>query len=406
MHQAMHFEPVKYIDGVLFFVFKTPIILFLFRSIVFFLPILYLLKVFPVVNNHDKNFLILLSFTYCLYPSVQNAVSFDLRPFIFLGPCFFISFLAVCFNRPKWEILTSFNLMFLIREEALIFAIVIILYALADNYKEKSESGYILRSLLLSWIFWFTLILIYYRWSGYHYHLSSQRLFAFSMIPIVVLIYLFIVRKKLFSIKTIRSLAILSIFAPLGCQFYLSSRSSELTQIIKSLIFYPRWMLYFSCVLLVSIVLWQTIEKKAFKIFLLSCFSLVLAISVALNYFSFGKLSSYLEGRRAADLVFSLRDSTDKYNSHILCDYQTYQAFYDYENVYVYQRLPSYLISGEKRFYPANIAILGKLIKERIEYIIASNDKIGTILNLAEKLGVECELIEQNKRFSAYHLIG
>ena len=54
----------------------------------------------------------------------------------------------------------------------------------------------------------------------------------------------------------------------------------------------------------------------------------------------------------------------------VLTDQTTFQAFYDHENVVVYERLPWHLIAGEERRWPRNQARLSTLLRDQIEWIV------------------------------------
>ena len=115
-------------------------------------------------------------------------------------------------------------------------------------------------------------------------------------------------------------------------------------------------------------------------------------------------INTYEENSEYASLVFQFADRIDSNTSYLLCDYQTYQAFYDYERVYVYNRLPWYVIKGASRYYPRNEDALARLLEEKIEYIVVSQQSLENIMALLISTGQEPIEIIQNERYSALRL--
>lgn len=187
LHQAVHIEPIKSLDALVYAIFRTSTALIVWRSLLFFAPILYFLRVFPTPTPSDRRFAALFVLLYCLYPATPMAAVYDLRPFGLLAPAFL-----------------AFNTLFLARTA----------------------------------------------------------------------------------------------------------------------------------------------------------------------------------------LIFEFRQRLDPTQTHTLCDYTTHQAFYDFEYLYVYERLPAYLIPSQERLYPANIAALTRLLHEEIEYIIISRGEQATIDDLIARAGI------------------
>ena len=67
-----------------------------------------------------------------------------------------------------------------------------------------------------------------------------------------------------------------------------------------------------------------------------------------------------------ARLGWDIKAGMDHYQTNILLDYDTYQAFYDFENGTVYNRLPLWMVWPADRFYPKNKVFLARLIRDRM----------------------------------------
>ena len=85
-------------------------------------------------------------------------------------------------------------------------------------------------------------------------------------------------------------------------------------------------------------------------------------------------------------------------------EFTTYQAFYDYENVSVVERLPWYVAGGADRFYPdaVNVEVVKNLLQDEIEYIA-----------FAQKTAIDIEplipsttprALSENRKFSVWRL--
>ena len=116
-------------------------------------------------------------------------------------------------------------------------------------------------------------------------------------------------------------------------------------------------------------------------------------------------MQAMAERRGPETLVFDLRETTDPYGTHVLADYATYQAYYDYEHVYVYNRLPWYLVSDdEARFHPANLTTLQRLTREQIEYVAISNESRESIDELLSLVGMTPVKVVENEQFTVMRL--
>jgi hypothetical protein len=405
-HRALHFEPIKYVYAALYYFAKTPRALFWFTSLLYFLPLVYLALTSPrtdqfrVLNGtggcvrastgrhvrEGSSLILVVALLYVLFPAALMTPSFDLRPYVFLAPFFFMSLIAVRFQRPLWERLLCFNCMFLAREEALLLAIPLILLQLTID----DEPGLRKRSVLalsLSWLAWVSLTLGFFKWTGYHSSLFEQ---PWNLLQILVLcgvgllvlgvLSLRKLRPPAFSRRRLQIAAYSSVFIPLAFHFFSSevpdSFSPTLSWLIQTLCT-PRYSLYFVATLGL-LLFWR--EGRAP---VPSKWQLGLAASVLLTFLGVGmfalagivRTGIYYQRQIApAREVFALRNSTDKYLSCILVDYQTHQAFADYQNVFVYNRLPWEMAPGEGRYYPANSQIVQTLIKDRIEYVVLSKE--------------------------------
>ncbi|MEK6221751.1 MAG: hypothetical protein N2D54_05845, partial [Chloroflexota bacterium] len=103
--------------------------------------------------------------------------------------------------------------------------------------------------------------------------------------------------------------------------------------------------------------------------------------------------------------IFTLRETTNKIKTSILTDYATYNAFYDYENVFIYQRLPWFLLQGDERFFPDNREVLDRLLQTKIEYLAISKTSEKTLSPLLKELKISTIVIDETENFVTYKII-
>jgi hypothetical protein len=121
-----------------------------------------------------------------------------------------------------------------------------------------------------------------------------------------------------------------------------------------------------------------------------------------------GVLNTYMKFNNAvqnADGIWSIKKNLDPYETNVLVDYATYQAFYNIENTYVYNRLSWATVGGMKRFYPANKDILLSLIDQQINYIIISRASINDINSILAGSSVQRKVVFENEQFIGMEII-
>ncbi|MBU8922072.1 MAG: DUF2079 domain-containing protein [Bacteroidales bacterium] len=401
-HKAIHLEPVKYVYAIIYRFFKSPLLLFLFIAIIYFSPLLYLARFHPMDTGLDRYFMVILSGLYVVFPSTVEVVAYDLRPYVLLAPLFLLSMLSVYLRRPLWEKLVFFNLMFIAREEGLVFGLIVILFAIAGCKDRQSRRSHA-TGLISSWFIWLVLSLMYFIWTGYSFNAVLNlrvTLFVLAVAAFSLLALLLLWRKAIeekVSRGFLQLITYVLVFAPLGFQYFkpnLHRFTGNPLDGIKyatlSLVTYPKYNLYFICALLLTFLVWELMRKRRIKQIIIGCLVIATIMFVSVNAI-FLRRDITIEKYTASEVIHDLRESTDKYSTFILTDYATHQAFYDYENVYVYNRLPWYLVAGQERYYPdpENISALKKLLKSDIEYIVVSRESTEEIERLLRSSSIE-----------------
>lgn len=371
---------------------------------------------------------------YVLFPSSLLVPSYDLRPFIFLAPFFLLSILSVAFYRPLWEILLWFNAMFLAREEALLFGIVILIYTFV-KIKEHSLRRKALMFLSLSLTIWGLATLSFFIWTGYSTTVFEEianainqisELFVSSpwiLIPAILGVFGLVafavfywrrLRAKAYYQRILEIMAYSTIFLPLGLEFIRNALPGNLPPTIRwmaRLTLDPQRYLDFVALLgLIIIVLFPLLNRneKSKALPIVTAFFCMLFVSINIIAPS-GVLKSYMANQNqisSANDVWGIRKVTDKYKSWILVDYSTHQAFYDYQHVYAYNRLPWDVTPGVARYYPANRQIVQSIVNKDIEYVVVSKDSYSLVSEFLSQGGLVGVKLFENDEFVAIYIIG
>ena len=174
-HQSIHFELTKYVFYPLLYVgVEGPFLIFGLLSFLYFLPIAYIAAHINKQTRQDRLFLLLLSVIYIIFPVSMLVPGFDLRPYILLGPIFLTGILAYVFEKSTYEKIFWFNALFFVREEALIFGIIHLIFAFIISNNRK-----FLLSLMFFWLFWAGVITTYFVWTGYESEFQEKSLALF-----------------------------------------------------------------------------------------------------------------------------------------------------------------------------------------------------------------------------------
>ncbi len=433
-NQAIHFEPIKYIYALLYHFSNTPLSLFLLTSTIMFLPLIYAAYAIPMDTKNQMVAVLSVAMLYVFYPSSLMMPSYDLRPYIFLAPFFLLSIMSISFSRPLWEILIWFNAMFLAREEALIFGAVLICYAFT-KIKEPDSRRRTILFLCLSLLIWGVAIFSFLIWSGYPttiYGLPAKILLRLSelffqkpvlfwiasLCSVAVLVGMLFswrqLRKKTYFPRLLEILSFGILFLPLIYEFYRNETSSILSPSLGWLIqlpLDPLEYLNFIAILGLAIIVLFPFNGKisrpgASLVVIWSLVILFLSINIFNSQGLFRLSGIYQNQMRSASDIWAVRKLSDKYESWVLVDYSTHQAFYDYQHVYAYNRLPWETAQGDMRYYPANSQIVQEILNDHIEYIVVSQDSMGVINDFLTKSGLVPHKLFENNMFVALQIAG
>lgn len=425
IHRNLHFEPIKYIYAFVYRVFQTPYALFIFIAIVFFSPLLYLTYAMPLNSPSDMLGALTLGTLYLLLPSTIHSVAFDLRPYIFLAPFFLMTILSIRFSRPPWEQIFWFNALFLAREEAVILGAIILLFC-AVSKQSYSMQPITFIALCISYFSWTIATAAFLRWTEYPVIIENiptlilkiyKRLASHD--PLILLILILSCGSVAFAIwilrmyfkrqprfqATLEILSLGSVFFPLSIPLL-----QKYEPISLGAFFYePRYFLHYIAIITLSIATLRhfrlQISEKIWSALIITCGAIIVLVHIVTPggfLRTYTPINNYIQ---YTDKVWSFKMKLDPYNSKVLADYATHQAFYDFENIYAYNRLPWHIVNGKKRHYPANQNIVRSLIEDQIEFIIISRVSLNDINSILENSSVTSKMVFENQQFIGLEII-
>ena len=116
----------------------------------------------------------------------------------------------------------------------------------------------------------------------------------------------------------------------------------------------------------------------------------------------------FLEAYRHRDdtkIILDFRKYTDKYQDYVLTDIKTHVMLYDYENIFAYRDLPAHYMTNDGQNpipFPQSAPLLVSLIKEKMKYVIVSNDSLDDVGGLIKMSEVPFQLKATNGIYSVY----
>lgn len=425
LHQAIHFEPVKYLYVPLYRISQGPIGIFFLMSLLYYTPLLYIYLIHPKDSRQDLILIILFSLLFTFTAASINSLGFDARPRILMTPAFLLLMLAVHYRRPLPEQLIGLGSLFTIREEALLLAPILIAYGFLRGESSRKRLTWIISSGVL-WLLYAITLFAYYRWTGYQNYDEYSSLDFFANTPwflypalalailyLFYFIYIWLKKKTLFSdwplaLSTF-SFGIFFAMARftqgwLSRQFVAPDKSAA--DIWLASLRNPDSSLLLISLLALMAMLWQPLKSNRARqtlllvLFVAALFTLLDGINVLANH-----VQTWGERIPPAQVVLELREETDPYTTGILTDEETFQVFYDYEKVALYQRLPWSLYGADQpRYYPQNMDQLGSIVKQNIDYIVVNKSNDGDMQDIFSDLQLSYAIQSENDAYIVYRL--
>ncbi len=426
--QALHAEYFRYAYIGLYALFGKPWPLYLFFSAVFFLPVLYAALLPRRDGRWSHRTALLLILLYVLYPATFPSAVGDIRSRFLFAAAWVLLMLAVVNDRPFREKLVFFMLLLGIREEGILFG----LLAAALNFFYTRDARARIRQtvVLLALVgLALALFLLFMHWNQYlrftpesiplpipealKLRLFSRRgLAVMALLGGLAAVLGFLAwrrwpeRTRRIGLGMVHILSILIVSAPSITELrkWIAAEGSFTWGTPASFAGFlalptPSLPAYMLIVLLVLLLETQRGRRRAVWAAVLAVLG-VLFLAMTLSTFP-KELRLYQREAAPARLVWEIKGSLDPYADGILVDYNTLQAFYDFNEVVVYQRLPLWIAHPESRFYPANKELLAEVVRERIRYAVITVESLEQVREVAQMAGMQVEQVAANQRYTA-----
>jgi hypothetical protein len=419
--QAIHIEYFRYTYTILYWLFHSSLALYIFYCLLFFLPILYF-ALLPRPNTRAAWLPpVLFALLYLSIPAALNSVTYDLRPRILFIAAWSLVVLAVYYRRPFREKLILFLFLLFLREESILLGgIVLVLNfirmpATSDRWKQT----FLFLFLTLAN---FAAFLAFMKWGGYNEFgpfnpnnfltdLSLSGLLALSTVGILLLLLVVLVarRRPAYLPPLLFFLAYSAAILMTGLSAYRDITLWYLTQIAISPV--TAWDVFLKIItgaqnslalyiLILAPILLLDSARGRWRSLLAGSLGALCILFAALSVYTLvPEISAWKQSLAPARLVWNFKAEQDPYQTNLLLDYNTYQAFYDFDKIIVYNRLPLWMVEPYQRYYPNNKRVLASLIRDRMQYAVISQESLANVRELAAIAGRPARVIASNQRY-------
>jgi hypothetical protein len=344
-------------------------------------------------------------------------VTDDLRPRILFIPAWCLMTLAIFYDRPFIETLVFFGLLIGIREEGILLGSILMVI---NFLRMKGKPGRRVQTLVFIGFTAIALVafLAFMAWGRYTRvdamydprnslgSLFSTRLpliVGLAALVVLCLAFFWFKKREQFNLLLIM-LLYLSAIGLTGIQIaresfwwsgnQIQGAQANIWESYLSLITSSKSALTFYMILLPLVLLLDSIRNNSRKLMLglLSLLCLVFAVTTLES--STRLIEDLRQNIPHARLVWDFTADHDRYRAQVLVD-----AFYNFNHVIVYNRLPLWDTLPEKRYYPQNKNAVARLIKERMEYAVISQGSLVNVSDLARIAGVAFVEKASNDRY-------
>ena len=417
LYKSIHFEPIKYGLISLYRFIPHVEILFLFYSILFFLPLLYFSYV--AVRKIPGLIVLLLSLLYIFFPSSINISAENIRPYNLFAPIILITYTAILFKRPRWEQISALGALAFIREEGLFFALPLVGVVWLEAYRNRAHIWRAMMPYISVWLLAAITTVLYFVWSGYRFVPVEYGDIPSWIIPVFFLLLAITAIAAIVRITIKRNsfltgaalLYLMPLFA-FGHRIIADIHfSGDLGAFFKNLVFTFVFGRYYMPVIAIIICLYaacaayKIVLKKEITVLLLGCIvAATLVVDFSANH---GFYNQYISSNiRTADaaLVWDTKNLLMSINPRgmVITDTKTMSAFVDYDNAYDFRWLPQW-VSGGSMEYPENIESLYKLVRGST-HIIVSAESIPEITKIIGGADVIATVVAENNSFRIYEI--
>lgn len=414
--QAIHVSFFRYTYIPIYWIFRSPLPIFIYYSLIFFFPILYIALI-PRPGQAKVGWQVpLFILLYALMPVTIPTVTADLRERMIFPAAWCLMALAIQYDRPFLEKLLFFALLLSVREEGVPLGLLLVTL---NFFKMQGKPRRWLQTVVFGLMNLAALVVFLFLMDYWGYHRVDNNVDPARMVAalldrygwffivlgvLLAVLIAYVWRKKRSQFKNLLLLLVyLAAVLMVALQLYRSTMgwlsvnntvgTSALWDYFRYIFSNASTALFFYFLLMLLVLLPDYISGQKWHTALRAFLLLGCAGSVFMTRQTVPEMVKQWQGGVApAHLVWEFKTAHDRYQTNVLLDYSTYQAFYDYEKILVYNRLPLWLVSPHDRFYPDNKDYLAFLIRDRMEYAVISRDSLADVLELtrlADRTAVE-----------------
>jgi hypothetical protein len=424
IYHAIHAEYYRWVNVLLYALFRDTLPIYLLFSLLYFAPVLYAVWVRRRAGG-GRCAVVLFILLYILFPGAVSAVTGDFRSRMLYASAWSLALMAVYFDRPWGEKLVFLAFLPFIREDGILLgAIVTGLNFIRMRGKPGRGKQTLLFLLVLSAALaaftWFM------AWGGYN---RIDNMYN----PLNIL-------ARVAASPVVWGLALLAA-AGLALGWRAAQRSPEAVQVLLFWVVYSAvialagvqfsrdfgvWYAHTSSLGVVTgwdsylkIITWEQ-TSLLYSVLILPVFLVgsgargaqhrALAAAAALLCAAMAlttlitlppKITVWQQQVAPARLVWDFKHTHDRYRTRLLVDFPVLQAFYDYETVVVYNRVPVWMVypNLEERFYPQNKELAARAIAGGLEYAVIARESLENVRELAQMAGRELVEVQGNERY-------
>ncbi len=323
LHQAIHFEPVKYLDVLTVKSGHGVRLMFLWRSLVHSLPLL--VMALAARRGEVPGLLALAGLVYLAFPAFLPHAAFDLRPFQILAPALLALTVATQQRLHGVLVIALLVLLLSAREEALLFAA----FALVFLRLWSPERRAVLLTGAAIVVFWTLATLAYMRWTGYEWARSAIGSIVFAVMVVVATATPLIAAR--FNRRFGELLAILAPAAIVALALVRNRWTHHLGWLYLALD--PRPFII-ATVVIAALVWLGTWRLRWSSGALLAMLILSLLVHAFASRSPTRRLDDLLQEATAGQIVFDEKEKSNPLKTSVLCDRSTCQAFADFERAF------------------------------------------------------------------------
>jgi len=390
----VHISPVKFalsgiyaISGSLYAVFGAYLAMFL-------LAIGYLVFAYWTPVRREQVMVLIGAGALALIPSAYDFLSFDFRTFTLIPPFLFMLAAALDRRRPSWEVVLIALLGLSVREEAVIFIFLAAIYLRLDARVRVARILFLLAAVCGALAYTYYALFTEFQHAFRTSPATQVGLLAlglaYPVLELASVSALFAWASRLF--HRLRPFVLVIFALPFAAEFAVLNganvKAMNVLALTTSLTTGARWYpgMAMAAILVLSVVLavWPR-APRAGRLGLGVAVAVALLLMTVLNVRG---VATLVERGTPRQIVWPVAEHLRTLPGTVVVDYVMHQAFFDRDDIIVWERLPTAVAAGKQRFFPRSREVLTGSLAERAAYYVVTPASFGPLLGLLGDAGV------------------